>query len=343
MSANRGLDRLVIEEQYPASGSDDEKLAFLSRYGVLAPSVRNSQPWLFDVKDGRVHLSADRSRALPQTDPDQRELVISCGAALYHFCAAARHFGHSVHVETFPEGMGDLLATVRLGEPQAPKEIDTILFYAIHKSSSAVMPFKKRRQVPQDLLDELMSMGNSGETWLHLVQEKTARGTVAGLVAEGDAAQMKNEEFRRELADWISPSNRRNHHYGRGFVQGVSYVATYIESFLIRNFERAEAFAEHDRKFAESAPVLAVLGTYDNTPLSWLAAGQKLAEILLRAVAIGVHASFLNQPVQVPELRDKLTEVLGQRGYPQLMFCLGFTEAPGSHRPASEMVRQGFV
>lgn len=343
MSDLIGRNRTIAEEQYPADGSVKDQLTFLVQYGLLAPSVRNSQPWKFEVRDDAVYLYADQDRALPQTDPVRRQLIISCGAALHHLHAAARHFGHSVHVETFPEGDGELLARIRLGGRSAPAEMDTILFYAIHKSPSAVMPFKNRRQVPQAILDELLVIGNAGETWLHLVQDRTARSTVAGLVAEGDVTQMRDEAFRRELADWISPSNRRNHHYGKGFVDGVGYVATYIESFLIRNFERSGSLAEHDRKFVENAPVVAVLGTYGDTPLDWLSAGQKLAEILLRALSVGVHASFLNQPVEVPELRDKLLATLGQRGFPQLMFCLGFTEAPGHHRPASEVVRQGFV
>ncbi|WP_205208599.1 hypothetical protein [Arenimonas caeni] len=60
---------------------------------VLAPSSHNTQPWLFRPGEGHVELLADRTRALPVNDPDDRELVISCGAALLTLRAAAAGAG----------------------------------------------------------------------------------------------------------------------------------------------------------------------------------------------------------------------------------------------------------
>ena len=56
---------------------------------VLAPSSHNSQPWLFRVRGTTLDLYADRSRALPIADPEGRELVMSCGAALFQWCVRA--------------------------------------------------------------------------------------------------------------------------------------------------------------------------------------------------------------------------------------------------------------
>lgn len=60
---------------------------------VRAPSAHNTQPWLWRVGDRTVHLYADTGLRLPHTDPGQRDLVLSCGAALHHFRVAARVFG----------------------------------------------------------------------------------------------------------------------------------------------------------------------------------------------------------------------------------------------------------
>jgi hypothetical protein len=37
-----------------------------------------------------------------------------------------------------------------------------------------------------------------------------------------------------------------------------------------------------------------------------------------------VSAAFLNQPVQVPELRARLREMLGREGWPQLIVRMGY-------------------
>lgn len=53
-------------------------------YAVLAPSSHNTQPWRFQIEGDALLLFADRSRAMPVVDPQHRELIMSCGAALFN-------------------------------------------------------------------------------------------------------------------------------------------------------------------------------------------------------------------------------------------------------------------
>src|SRR5687768_12101284 len=70
------------------------------RQAVHAPSSHNTQPWVFHLRgDDVLELYADRSRALPVIDPEDRELTISCGAALFHLRAALRSAGLEAEVE----------------------------------------------------------------------------------------------------------------------------------------------------------------------------------------------------------------------------------------------------
>jgi hypothetical protein len=55
-----------------------------------APSLRNSQRWQFRLTPHSIALVADRERRLPATDPDDRELRIACGAALFGLRPALR-------------------------------------------------------------------------------------------------------------------------------------------------------------------------------------------------------------------------------------------------------------
>ncbi len=108
--------------------------------------------------------------------------------------------------------------------------------------------------------------------------------------------------------------------------------------FVIRTFDTGKGQAAKDSQLAEGSPVLAVLGTEDDTPPEWLAAGQALARVLLRARAEGVWASFLNQPIEVPELRPRLRDAIGQSGFPQLLLRMGYGPEvrPTPRRPAEE-------
>src|SRR6185295_227447 len=79
----------VRESDFPKHGTPEEKLRFLVRYAILAPSPRNSQPWRFEVDARRVCVYADLSRALHGADPGKRDLYVSLGCASRPKCPAA--------------------------------------------------------------------------------------------------------------------------------------------------------------------------------------------------------------------------------------------------------------
>ena len=109
---------------------------------------------------------------------------------------------------------------------------------------------------------------------------------------------------------------------------------------MIRTFDTGKGQAAKDQQLAEGSPVLAILGTEGDTPPEWLANGQGLAKVLLRARAEGVWASFLNQPIEVPELRLRLGDAIGQSGFPQLLLRMGYGSdvRPTPRRPAEEVL-----
>ena len=82
--------------------------------GTLYP---HTQPWRFHYAAGTFELRADTSRGLGASDPDGRELVISCGAALYNLRIAARKLGYTATVTLFPEPLNPrLLARIDVVE-----------------------------------------------------------------------------------------------------------------------------------------------------------------------------------------------------------------------------------
>ena len=49
-----------------------------------------------------------------------------------------------------------------------------------------------------------------------------------------------------------------------------------------------------------------------------------MSKVLLRARAEDVWASFLNQPLEIPELRSQIADRMEQPGFPQVIMRLGF-------------------
>jgi hypothetical protein len=337
----------VKEDEFPKKGPMPEKINFILKYAILAPSGHNSQPWLFKIAgDNTIELYADRTRALAVVDPDDREMIISCGAALEHLRLAANHFGLADITDLLPDKNNnpDLLAKVELKEgdtiTQKLAQQDALSFEAITKRRSNRSAFESKK-LPDDILVSLKDIARVHGAWLDIVEEDMKKKTIADMISQGDKIQLSDKKFRRELAAWIHPNRSKSRDGMPGYAHGVSDIASYVGPFLIRTFDIGKGQAAKDMQLASGSPVLAMLGSDADEPLNWIQTGQVLARILLRARAENVWASFMDQPIEVPELRLKLREALGRTaGFPQLLMRLGYGKdvKPTPRRNVDEVV-----
>lgn len=117
----------MVRSHFPDAGTMSAVLAMATR----APSVHNSQPWHWQVDSKSLHLYANPSRQLPRTDPDRRDLMLSCGAALHHCTVALAATGWRAVVNRLPDPADpDYLAELTV-EPQSAGELDVMLASAI--------------------------------------------------------------------------------------------------------------------------------------------------------------------------------------------------------------------
>src|SRR5579872_2241174 len=167
---------------------------------MQAPSTRNTQPWLFRIDGDAIELYADRSRSLPIADPDDRELTISCGAALFYLRLSLRHLGYSPLIEVLPcRGDPDFLARVIVGQPKNPSVEEEILFSAIPWRHTNRKPYDQRPLVGA-LLSVLQESAESEGAWLHWFEDEVEKSAIADLIVEADQQQLADNAFRQELA-----------------------------------------------------------------------------------------------------------------------------------------------
>jgi hypothetical protein len=295
-------------------------------YGVLAPSSHNTQPWLFKINDNTLELYADKERILKTIDPKGRELIMSCGAALYTLRLTLRSFGYVEKTQLLPNpNSEDLLAVVTLTGTRQPNKEDKRLFGEIPNRHTQRGNFRDK-PVDNAIINELELAANLEGVKLYITRNENTRGLIADLIAEGDKLQWSDPDFRDELATWTHPSHSKSQDGIPGYALHINDAASYLTPFIIRRFDMGRGQALKDQTLIYNSPALAVLHTSEDTPYYWLLAGQALAHILLRASFHTVHASFFNQPVEVEALRARLQNTLGLSGVPQLLFRLGYGE-----------------
>ena len=97
----------------PAPAAPEEIAAQVVAAAVWAPSVHNTQPWWFTARGREISLYADASRQLRVADPAGREMLISCGAALFTARLALRLLGYIPETCVLPDpGQPSLVARV---------------------------------------------------------------------------------------------------------------------------------------------------------------------------------------------------------------------------------------
>ncbi len=314
------------------AATDGDRLRFLLQYAVRAPSVYNTQPWRFEVAQDHVDLYTDRARALPVIDPQGRQRILSCGAALFYLRTAIHYCGHADQVALFPDGPdADLLARVTLGDQWPATQEDQLLFAAIPQRHTARQPFADW-PLPQALLWDLEAAAATEGTWLHLVDTPAGRLAFSELVVAGDRQLWANPAFRVEMARHLAAGQHAP-------ADGLAYAGA-PDPFLVQQFDLGHSQAEQDQQWLAEAPGLAVLGTPADDPAAWLAAGQGLAHVLLHAAAHGVSAAFLNRPIEIPTLRTDIGRLVERHGNPQVLIRLGYAQvsAPTGRRPLSAAV-----
>lgn len=322
-------------QQTPMHVPDPSSAALLRRLvarAVLAPSSHNTQPWLFRIGGQWIDLFADRTRALPVNDPLDRELLISCGAALGSLRVAAAGAGQGIAVSLMPDAAEpDWLARVTLSAdaPEAALASLSSVLDSRHTHRRAFLP----RDV-EPVVRRAVGAAVALEGAELIDVDGPQREAVARLVAEGDRLQWADPSWRRELAMWMHP---RRH--GDGLAMPT--LAAPIAQAVVRRFDMGRGVAAKDAELAAASPWLSVIATRQDAPPAWLQAGQALQRALLTGCAAGLQASYLNQPIEVTSLRPRLQAVLHSQAFPQLLLRWGHPERPAPaapRRPLAEVM-----
>lgn len=297
-----------------------------------APSIFNTQPWHWHIRNGALELRADRSRHLAATDPQGRMLTVSCGVALHHALVALAADGHRTAVDRLPdEADPDLLARITVIGDTAPADVR--LRDAISRRHTDRRPFADT-PVPDGVIDRLRAAGETRGVYLAEVGPDTmvrfqVTAARAGELDEDDPA------YQAELAEWT----HRPADTGDGVTASTAVPATPrkipLRSFFPDGGESLLPGPGHD-----GGARYLVLWTTGDTPADWLAAGEVMSAALLETTASGLAVSPMTDVVEVPASRTLLHRLLDNLGEAHVALRIG---VPATQDAAPETPRRPAV
>jgi nitroreductase len=306
---------------------------YLIEVAGRAPSLHNTQPWRFTVGRDAIELHADPGRRL-RVDPDGREIVISCGAALFGLRLAVRSLGRQPVVEFLPEP--GTLARVRLG-PAAPMTAEERkLLTAVPHRHTHRGPFEPG-PLPDGLLDRLRGDARAEGATLVVVESADARAELASIAAAAGRSQDRDPAARAETRRWSHEPGSQ----ARDGVPAHAFPATPRREagpLPQRDFDLDRGFGLLTTGGPAPA-VTAALLTKGDDERDWLRAGQALQRLLLRAASLWVFAHLNTQPLEQAATRARVRECMAAPGWPQMLLALGVsrTTHPTGRRPAADL------
>jgi hypothetical protein len=341
------VDSLTVPAQRESSlppeiSSSIDVARYVTGSAIWAPSVHNTQPWWFVIHRNEIELHADRRRQLCVADPAGREMLISCGAALFTAKLALRNLGLIAESRVLPDPADRfLIARLRWPRQAAPAAYEQRLAQQVtrrrtHRGGFGPVP------LPAGLLGVLRHGAAKDGAALRVANDDASRATLAALVDMGERAQGLDSAYLQELARWApAPSDVRP-----DGVSPSSYPAhpeRTTPHFPSRDFARGHGWGiptPGPAGPATFAGVACVLTTPTDHPADWVNAGHALQRILLTAASYGCAVALHSQPTEVDWLRDAIRTQIGDGWYPQLVLRLGTTvqSAVSLRRPLSSVM-----
>lgn len=314
---------------------DDEprQLREIVRYATLAPNAHNVQAWQFAIGSGVVRIFPDLSRALPYSDPGDRELYISLGCAIENLVLAAGRVGYRPTVEIFPDDEDE--ECIRVTFEAADPVTDDPLFEAIPKRHSNRLAYDGK-PIPADDLEAIERSIEQPGIWARIYTERPDFERVVDVIEEGFAWQRSSKEFRDELYSWIRFSTSSVVHHRDGLstrALGRPAMPDWFGRQIVRFLSLSGLEAREIAGKVRSSSAALVLVSEANDKATWIRAGRSLERIKLTATARGVVCAHLNNNWQWKATKEPAQEAfeLGD-AHPHVTIRLGYAP-PLPHAP----------
>ncbi|WP_375690572.1 Acg family FMN-binding oxidoreductase [Pseudooceanicola sp. LIPI14-2-Ac024] len=309
------------------------------RYATLAPNGHNTQSWIFTAGETGIAITPDHTRRTPVVDPDDHHVFVSLGAAARNLEIAGRAAGRPGEASVAPDG------AVRFSMGQAAPMADPLI-EAIRARQSTRTEYDGG-PVGAGVLAALAEAGRGPGVRMVLIADPAPMASLRDIVVAGTEAQMADPAFEAELLDWLRFSTASAVDHRDGLYTAASgnpafpdFIGRRIFPFVFTASGEVDKYAAQMESSAGAAVFLADAAD----PAHWVRVGMAAQGFLLEATRQGLATAFVNQPVEVPDLRGELAALAGEPGLrPDLVIRFG--RAPrlpySLRRPVADVMRAG--
>jgi hypothetical protein len=292
-------------------------LATAAQDALAAPSLFNTQPWQWRIRDGVLELYADRERQLRSTDPAGRMLLLSCGAALHHARISVAAAGWRPEVLRLATTFDDrLLARLSLMDRRSATSEERALHDAIPYRRTDRRPYGDE-PVRIELAARLAAAAEREGKHLHRVRPDQIP-MLAIAAATAGVNEMASPTYRSELLRW---TNRPE--WSRDGVPVETTVQPTPRRVPVRTLAVDPSQGIAVPPGGDRGAAYFVLYGPVESAAGWLRAGEALSAVLLTAVTLGLSTAPMSDVIEVDRPREMVQNLLGGAGFPYIVIRCG--------------------
>jgi hypothetical protein len=329
-----------VEHSWRPVGTNSNKptdMRELIRNATFAANGHNSQPWNFAIKENSIEIHPDYTRRLPYVDPINRELWISLGCALENMLIAARAAGYIPEV-TYPESRDFIKVQLTVDLPQPSPLFDAIRLRQTTRSEHDI-----GRHILRDELDQARALPLEPGVAMNFVLNPTDMEIVLEYVNQGNLNQFGDKDFINELIYWLRFTKKEAIASFDGLFSrcsGSPEVPRWLGQIFIAGANLKQQ-ADADAKKLRSSSIAIVFVSETDDKTAWVRTGQVYERMALLMTSLGIKSAFLNQPIEVADLRSEFQSAMGLGSFmPQLLARFGYADPMlrSLRRPVEQVV-----
>lgn len=293
----------INKEAFPQRGTIEEKIKFISGYGILAPSTHNTQPWLFQVRSNRLIITPDSTKMLIEADPLKWGLYISLGACVENIMQAASAFGLKV---TYSVGQEIIL----LFSEQSNRGNKEILSY-IKKRTSNKLTYSDK-QIGKEIIEDIQN-NSSGSIQVKVIADRRVMKKIVSNHIIAAKVLASNIKFVKELSNWLRSNITRSENGMPGFVVGNNILKSIIGPHILKNKPGLLLkLVKEDERLLKSSACYLVFCVKSRNPNKTLLinSGRIIQETWLSLTKHKLSAHPMFAAIQHDEARERLAKLV---------------------------------
>ncbi|MFA6354159.1 MAG: hypothetical protein WCX12_00525 [Candidatus Paceibacterota bacterium] len=321
------IRKIDKEDFWKLSGGED-RIKFLLRYGVLAPSTHNSQPWLFKIFPSSVEIYYNKEKEIIEADPHGRDLFISFGCLIENIVTAASFFGVDTEVKYLPakEVKNELIATIVFSNLKnndfSPNKDDSLL--NIIKTRINARGIFENKTISPDTVNKLISLNEDPNIKINFITDKKKINRIAELTELGLHEAYARKKFRMEMSKWLNHNLSSKKEGIPGFSLRMSLLISLAFPKLVKFLNVGKAVGVLNYKSAASAPGIVIIGSKDNQPETFLKVGRIAERLMLHCKLYNLKTSIFLASIEMGDYWKEIQKITENDFFPQFIFCIGY-------------------